>query len=67
MILEEGEGGGPPPSISARLNDNGTVTVTFDGKLQTAPTVNGPWQDVSGASPLVLPADQAKRFGRAVR
>ena len=67
LILEEGEGGGPPPSISARLNDNGTVTVTFDGKLQTAPAVNGPWQDVSGASPLVLPADQAKRFGRAVR
>jgi len=67
LVLEEGEGGGPPPSISARLNDNGTVTVTFDGKLQTAPTVNGPWQDVSGASPLVLPADQAKRFARSVR
>ena len=67
FILQEGEGGGPPRPISAKLNDNGTLTVTFEGKLQTAPAVKGPCKDVSGASPLVLPADQAKRFGRAVR
>jgi len=67
LILEEGEGGGPPPAISAKLDSNGNITVTFDGKLQTAPTVNGPWKDVSGTSPLVLPADQSKLFGRAVR
>ena len=67
LILEEGEGGEPPPAISARLNDNGTVTVTFDGKLQTAPTVNGPWQDVNAASPLTISADQAQQYGRAVR
>ena len=65
LILEEGEGGSPPPPISAKLN--GTVTVTFEGKLQNAPAVKGPWKDVSGASPLVLPADQSKWFGRAVR
>ena len=67
LILEEGEGGGPPPSISAKLNDDGTVTVTFDGKLQTAPTVDGPWQDANGTSPLRISADQAQRYGRAVR
>ncbi|HIM23410.1 MAG TPA: hypothetical protein EYM30_04335, partial [Verrucomicrobia bacterium] len=67
LILEEGEGGGPPPAISARLNDNGTVTVTFDGKLQTAPTVNGPWQDANAASPLTISAEQAQQYGRAVR
>jgi hypothetical protein len=67
LILEEGEGGGPPPSISARLNDNGTVTLTFDGKLQTAPTVNGPWQDANATSPQIVPANQAAQFGRAVR
>ena len=51
----------------AKLNDNGTLTVTFEGKLQNTPAVKGPWKDVSGASPLVLPADQSKWFGRAVR
>ncbi len=67
LILEEGEGGGPPPAISAKLNADGTVTVTFDGKLQTAPTVNGPWQDANATSPLTIPANQAAQFGRAVR
>jgi len=67
LILEEGEGGGPPPAISATLNGDGTVTVTFDGRLQTAPTVNGPWADANGASPLTISADQAQQYGRAVR
>jgi hypothetical protein len=67
LILEEGEKGGPPPAISARLNNDSTVTITFDGKLQSAPTVNGPWQDVNGTSPLTIPADQAQQYGRAVR
>jgi len=33
--------------------------------LQTAPTVNGPWTDVDGASPLTIPSDAAAAFGRA--
>ena len=41
------------------------MTVTFEGTLQSAPTVNGPWSDVGGASPLTIPADQAAQFGRA--
>ena len=49
-------------------NGDGTVTVTFEGKLQAAPTVNGPWADVEGAvSPQIVPADQAMQYGRAVR
>jgi len=67
LILEEGEGGGPPPVISAKINNDGTVTITFEGKLQSASTVNGPWQNVDGTSPLTIPADQAAQFGRAMR
>ena len=68
LILEEGEGGGPPPAISAKINNDGTVTITFEGKLQAATSVNGPWADVEGAtSPLTIPADQAQQYGRAVR
>ncbi len=53
------------PTISVVNNGGGTVTVTFEGTLQSAPTVNGPWSDVGGASPLTIPADQAAQFGRA--
>jgi hypothetical protein len=54
------------PALSVVNNGDGTVTVTFEGKLQVAPTVNGPWEDVDAPSPLTLPADQAQQYGRAV-
>jgi hypothetical protein len=56
----------PTPTISVVNNGDGTVTVTFEGTLQAAATVNGPWADVDAASPLTLQADQAAQFGRAV-
>jgi len=56
--------GGDGPALS--VVNNGDGTVTFEGKLQAAPTVNGPWEDVDGASPLTIPADQNQQFGRAV-
>jgi hypothetical protein len=63
-------GGGPapePPTISIVNNGDGSVTVTFEGKLQGAASVNGPWADVEGAvSPQIIPASEAMQFGRAV-
>jgi len=59
---EDGEGPAPEVAdISVGDNGDGTITVTFDGALQSAPTVNGPWSDVDGAaSPLtVTPGDEA--------
>ena len=56
---------GDTPAISVVNNGDGTVTVTFEGTLQSADSVNGPWTDVDAASPLTLPADQAAQFGRA--
>ena len=56
-----------PPTVSVARNADGTVTVTFEGTLQSAPTVNGPWTDLAGESPLNLTPDQAAQFGRAVR
>ncbi len=56
------------PTISIVNNGDGTVTVTFEGKLQGAATVNGPWADVEGAvSPQIIPVDEAMQFGRAVK
>ena len=54
------------PEISVARNEDGSLTVTFVGKLQSAPTVNGPWQDVDAESPVTLTPDQAQLFGRAV-
>jgi hypothetical protein len=57
-----------PPTISVVNNGDGSVTVTFEGRLQAAESVNGPWADVEGAvSPLTIPSDQAAQFGRAVK
>lgn len=60
-------GGDAPPTISITRDSDGTITVTFEGRLQTAPTVNGPWQDADATSPLTLNPDQAVQFGRATR
>ena len=54
-----------PPSVAVARNADGSLTITFEGTLQTAPTVNGPWTDVNGASPLQISADGEARFGRA--
>lgn len=60
-------GGDAPPAINIVRNGNGTITVTFEGKLQTAATVNSPWQDVDSVSPLTLNTDETVHFVRAVR
>ena len=48
-------------------NGDGTVTVTFEGTLQAAASVNGPWADVDAPSPLTTPANEAMQYARAVR
>ena len=64
-IASLGAGGGDGPALSIVNNGDGTVTVTFEGTLQSADSVNGPWSDVDAASPLTIPADEAAQFGRA--
>jgi len=61
------EPGAVEPEISVARNADGTVTVTYTGKLQASPRVNGPWEDVGGESPLTLQPDQPATFARAVR
>ena len=53
------------PSISVTRNSDGTVTLTFEGTLQTAPTANGPWRDSKQKSPYKVKANKAVFFGRA--
>ena len=56
-----------PPMLTIARNVNGTVTVTFDGKLQTAVGVNAPWQAVDSESPAVLPVEKSTAFFRSMR
>ncbi len=56
-----------PPTLSIVNNGDGTVTVTFEGKLQSAASVNGPWADVDAPSPLTVSADEAQQYARSVR
>ena len=46
----------------------GNAVITFGGKLQSAPTVLGPWTDVLAAtsSPFTTPASSAAAFYRSV-
>ena len=67
LAAAAGVGGGDAPALSIVNNGDGSVTVTFEGKLQGAASVNGPWADVEGAvSPQIIPASEAMQFGRAV-
>jgi hypothetical protein len=56
-----------PPTLSIVNNGDGTVTVTFEGTLQAAASVNGPWADVNASSPLTVTANEAQQYARAVR
>jgi hypothetical protein len=66
-LLGTAAAAGDAPALSIVNNGDGTVTVTFEGKLQAAPTVNGPWQDSGLTSPATINSDQAQQYGRAVR
>ena len=61
-----GDAPAPAPALSIVNNGDGTVTVTFEGSLQAAQTVNGPWEDTGATSPLITPADAAMQYARAV-
>ena len=67
LVTLVGDAPAGAPSISVVRNADGTLKVTFEGKLQAAPTVNGPWQDVTDESPYNLTPDQGQTFGRAVK
>ena len=56
-----------PPALQIDRNADGTFTISFEGRLQTALGVNTTWRTISLESPAVLLADQAAAFFRAKR
>ncbi|MDP7442680.1 MAG: hypothetical protein QGI37_13175, partial [Verrucomicrobiota bacterium] len=55
----------PRPNLKGIRNGDGTLTLTFEGNLEYAPTVNGPWQKMSSRSPNKISPTSRKRFFRA--
>jgi hypothetical protein len=53
------------PTISVARNANGSLTVTFEGTLEVADSVTGPWTVQAGTSPLTLPATGSAKFARS--
>jgi hypothetical protein len=56
-----------PPTLTVSRNRNSTITVTFEGQLQTVDGVNAAWLTLDTESPAVLSAEKAAAFFRAVR
>ncbi|HJN90770.1 MAG TPA: hypothetical protein QGG93_10600, partial [Verrucomicrobiota bacterium] len=48
------------PTVAVAGNADGSITVTFEGTLQSASSINGPWGNVDGVSPLVIQVGDMK-------
>ena len=46
--------------------ENGEIVIQFEGKLESASKLNGPWSVINGAIEVTLPAGASKQFFRAV-
>jgi hypothetical protein len=55
-----------PPALGLVRTPTG-ITLTFEGTLQSADAITGPWTDVAGSSPLTVAPTAAVKFYRAKR
>jgi len=66
VVAKEGSPISEPPGPLSVVVSGNSVRVTFTGVLQSAASIEGPWNDVSGAAnPYTTPLDQRTRFFRA--
>ena len=64
-VSGKGEGKGKSAFLSITILGDGDIIVEFDsGILQTANSINGPWEDVDEVSPVTWAADQFSKFAR---
>ena len=61
----KGDGKGKSAFLSITNFGDGDIIVEFEfGILQTANSINGPWEDVDEVSPVTWTADQFSKFAR---
>jgi ankyrin repeat protein len=64
-VSGKGDGKGKSAFLSITNFGDGNIIVEFDfGILQTANSINGPWEDVDEVSPVTWTADQSSKFAR---
>ena len=64
-VSGKGEGKGKSAFLSITILGDGDIIVEFDsGILQTANSINGPWEDVDEVSPVSWTAEQFSKFAR---
>ncbi len=64
-VSGKGDGKGKSAFLSITNFGDGDIIVEFDsGILQTANSINGPWEDVDEVSPVTWTADQFSKFAR---
>ena len=54
------------PELNIQRMENGEIVIQFEGKLESASKLNGPWSVINGAIEIILPASASKQFFRAV-
>jgi hypothetical protein len=64
--LEAGPIDAQPPVLEVSMSGNNITVSWSNGKLQSASSVTGPWEDVTAESPLTQAAADEARFYRAV-
>jgi hypothetical protein len=65
-MLEEGVPA-TPPGLGVARGAGGGLVITFEGTLQAAPSVAGPFTDVAGSGPFNVAPGTGNQFFRAVR
>jgi hypothetical protein len=66
-VVKLTQGAVTPPELSITTT-GGAITITFTGRLQSSATVNGTYQDVTGAtSPYPVTTPTGTRFYRSVK
>ncbi len=53
------------PTIFVTGQADGTISIEFEGKLQSSANITGPWSDIDANSPTSITADQPRQFYRA--
>ena len=67
LVSSEFEVSPRKPTLNALRNKDGTLTFTFEGNLERAPTALGPWRKVNSKSPYTLQPVDGIGFFRAVQ
>ncbi|MEC9331715.1 MAG: hypothetical protein VX409_04695, partial [Verrucomicrobiota bacterium] len=55
-----------PPKLTIQHMANGEIVVRFQGRLESSPSVTGPWTVLDGVGEVVLPSSHTRQFFRAV-